>query len=98
MCDSLEMEDPQLIELVTRIAQQVLQPLASSGTDASRIAALKAALDEHAEEGTFGPWGVLARDQLKALKIEVSFDARTRSFVANSAAIAAQIYKVGAFD
>jgi hypothetical protein len=83
------MDDQQLIALVTRIAQTALQPLPSSANDQARIAAVKAALDEGAEDGTFGQWGVLSRDQLKSLKIDGAFDAR---------AIAAQIYKIGAFD
>jgi hypothetical protein len=89
----------QLTELVNRIAQSALQPLQSSSPDnVPRIAAIKAALDEHAEEGTFGEWGVLARDQLKRLQISVAFDARARAFVANTIEIADQIRKIGAFD
>jgi hypothetical protein len=89
----------QLVELVARIAHTAMQPLQSASHDnAPRIAAIKAALDEHAEGGLFGEWGVLARDQLKRLQISVGFDARARSFVANSAEIADQIRKIGALD
>ena len=89
----------QLTELVNRIAQSALQPLQSNSPDnAPRIAAIKSALDEHAEEGTFGEWGVLARDQLKRLQVSVAFDARARAFVANATEIADQIRKIGAFD
>lgn len=89
----------QLVELVARIATTALQPLQSASQDNTpRIAAIKAALDERAEDGTFGEWGVLARDQLKRLQISVGFDPRTRAFVANSAEIAEQIRKIGALD
>ncbi|MDB4958487.1 MAG: hypothetical protein JWO36_6056 [Myxococcales bacterium] len=89
----------QLTELVNRIAQTALQQHQSNASDnAPRIAAIKAALDEHAEDGTFGEWGVLARDQLKRLQITVGFDARARAFVANTAEIAEQIRRIGAFD
>ena len=89
----------QLTELVNRIAQTALLPLQSSSPEsAPRIAAIKAALDESAEDGTFGEWGVLARDQLKRLQITVAFDARVRAFVANTSEIAEQIRRIGAFD
>jgi hypothetical protein len=78
---------------------QALAPHQTSSQDtAPRIAAIKAALDEHAEAGTFGEWGVLARDQLKRLQIAVGFDARSRAWISNVAEIAEQIRKVGAFD
>ena len=92
------MDDQQLIALVTHIVQAGLQSVPATSNDQARIAAVKAALDERAEDGTFGQWGVLSRDQLKSLRIEVAFDARSQTFVASSAAIAAQIYKIGAFD
>jgi len=92
------MQDP-LDEIVDRIAQTALQALQSGSLDERpRVAAIKAALDEHAESGTFGEWGVLARDQLKRLQITIRFDPHAQAFVANTAEIAEQIRKVGAFD
>jgi hypothetical protein len=89
----------QLNELVNRIAHSALQPHQSQSHDnAPRVAAIKAALDEHAEEGTFGEWGVLARDQLKKLQITVGYDQRAHAFVANTNEIAEQIRRIGAFD
>lgn len=89
----------QLTALVEHIVQTALQPHPPTSPDqASRIASIKAALDERAEDGTFGEWGVLARDQLKKLQINVQFDQRTRGFVANTAEIAEQIRRIGAFD
>jgi hypothetical protein len=89
----------QLTDTVGRIAQAALQPLQTSSPDnAPRIAAVKAALDERAEDGSLGEWGILARDQLKRLQITVSFDARVRAYVANTVEIAEQIRKIGALD
>jgi hypothetical protein len=62
------------------------------------MSAVKAALDQHAEDGLFGEWGVLARDQLKRRQISIGFDALARVFVANSAEIAEQIRRIGALD
>ena len=92
------MHDP-LSALVARIAMMALQPFQSSSPDnALRIAALKAALDERAEDGSMGEWGILARDQLKRVQISVVYDPGQEKFVANTAEIAEQIRRIGAFD
>jgi hypothetical protein len=88
----------QLTALVDHIVQTALQPHANSPDEAARVASIKAALDERAEDGTFGEYGILARDQLKKLQIAVHFDQRTRGFVANTVEIAEQIRRIGAFD
>jgi hypothetical protein len=89
----------QLTELVHRITYTALQPHQTNSPDNTpRIAAVKTALDECAEDGTLGEWGVLARDQLKRLNIAVGFDPQARQFVANVVDIAEQIRKIGAFD
>jgi hypothetical protein len=81
------------------VVEEIVSTALQGGADeAARVAAIKDALDAHAEEGTFGPWGVLAREQLRRLQITVAYDPRARVFVANTAEIAAQIEKIGAFD
>jgi hypothetical protein len=91
--------DDGLTEIVDRIAQTALAAHQSRSPDqAACVAAIKTSLDEHAEEGTFAEWGVLARDQLKRLRISVGFDQRAGGVVANCAEISEQIRKIGALD
>jgi hypothetical protein len=88
----------ELTELIDHLARNALvrgQPGWPTIDHTEHVAAVRAALEAHADAGGFARWGVATKAQLRDVPVAVGFDSDQRLFVLNPEFMASALIRAG---
>jgi len=91
--------DNELDALIDQVAREALRAFESDsdpiGSHDDHLAAVRSAIWDHADSGSFRAWGVGSRSQIEQLRFVVGYSVHVERFTLNPSDIALQIQRAG---